>query len=195
MPSPPAPPDVIAAAQSAGARILGIDPGSLVTGWGLVGGTPNRPRWLDAGIVRLGRSSDAAPLRLWRLWRELSTLIERLRPDSAAVESPYHGSNARSALQLAQARGVALAALAGAGVEVVEYTPATVKKTVTGNGRAAKEQVRAMVARLLGRASLPGTDDLSDALAVALCHASIRRHRACVDRALHGETDRTRPPG
>ena len=102
----------------------------------------------------------------------------RAQSSCAAVESPYLGVNARSALQLAQARGVALAVLAGAGLEVLEYTPATIKKAVTGNGRATKEQVRMMVGQLLRqpRARVE-THDQSDALAVALCHASSARLR------------------
>jgi crossover junction endodeoxyribonuclease RuvC len=118
-----------------------------------------------------------------RLQQELSDLVERLRPTCAAVESPYHGANARSAFQLAQARGVVLAVLAGAGVEIAEYSPATVKKAVTGNGRAPKAQVRAMVGQLLGRPGIDVSDDLADALAVALCHGASHRHRTLVERA------------
>jgi crossover junction endodeoxyribonuclease RuvC len=158
-------------------RILGVDPGSIVTGWGLVGGAPARPRWLDAGVIRLGRGTGDLAGRLERLHAALAALVERLEPTSAAVEAPYHGANPRSSLLLAHARGVVLAVLAGAGIEVVEYTPATVKKAVTGNGRAPKEQVRAMVGRLLGSPPCGDSTDLSDALAIALCHAASQRHR------------------
>jgi crossover junction endodeoxyribonuclease RuvC len=118
-----------------------------------------------------------------RLQQELGALVARLRPTCAAVESPFHGVNARSAFQLAQARGVVLAALAGAGVEIAEYSPATVKKAVTGNGRAPKAQVRSMVGRLLSRPGLDVSDDLADALAVALCHGASQRHRDLLERA------------
>ena len=129
-------------------------------------------------MLRLGGQGRDLPRRLWQLQQELTTLVARLAPTSSAVESPFHGVNARSSFQLAQARGVVLAALAGAGLEVLEYTPATVKKAVTGNGRATKEQVRMMVGRLLGRPPESLTShDLSDALAVALCHASSARLR------------------
>lgn len=162
--------------RSPAPSILGIDPGSIVTGWGLVGGPPSRPAWLDAGVIRLGGERRGLPQRLWLLHRELTLLVERLQPGGAAVESPYHGANPRSTFQLAQARGVVLAVLAGAGLLVAEYTPAAVKKAVTGNGRASKEQVRTMVGHLLGRPAPETAGDLSDALAVALCHAGSRRH-------------------
>lgn len=182
MRSKPARPDSHRAEPSA-PRILGVDPGSLVTGWGLVGGEPARPEWLDAGTIRLDRAGGALPLRLLQLQQELALLVERLHPTCAAVESTFHGANARSAFQLAQARGVVLAVLAGAGVEIAEYSPATVKKAVTGNGRAPKAQVRSMVGRLLSRPGLDVSDDLADALAVALCHGASHRHQALLERA------------
>jgi crossover junction endodeoxyribonuclease RuvC len=154
-----------------------------VTGWGLVGGEPARPEWLDAGTIRLDRRGGALPGRLLLLQQELDALVRRLHPTCAAVESPYHGANARSAFQLAQARGVVLAVLAGAGIEIAEYPPATVKKAVTGNGRAPKAQVRLMVGQLLGRPGFDGSDDLADALAVALCHGASHRHRALLEHA------------
>lgn len=151
-----------------------------------MGGKPARPEWLEAGVIRLDRVGGDLPKRLLRLQQELGLLVERLRPTCAAVESPYHGANARSSFQLAQARGVVLVVLAGAGVEVAEYSPATVKKAVTGNGRAPKAQVRSMVGRLLGRPGLVVSDDLADALAVALCHGASHRHHALLARARAG---------
>jgi crossover junction endodeoxyribonuclease RuvC len=159
-------------------RILGVDPGSLITGWGLIGGTAGRPAWLDAGVIRLGTPTNDLADRLCRLQREMEQLVLRAQPTCAAVEAAYHGVNARSALHLAHSRGVVLAVLAGAGLEIHEYTPATVKKAVTGNGRAPKEQVRTMVGHLLRRSLPPASGDLSDALAVALCHAGQRRNAA-----------------
>ena len=168
-------------AGRAARRVLGIDPGSQVTGWGLLGGTAVQPCLLEAGVLRLGAGDF--PQRLALLQERLAELVSRLRPTVAAVESPFHGASARSALQLAHARGVILAVLAGAGVEVVEYTPASVKKAVTGSGRADKRQVAAMVGQLLG-AALPGSShDLSDALALALCHLASAGHRTAVARA------------
>ena len=156
-------------------RILGVDPGSWITGWGLIGGSANRPTWLDSGQIKLGTAARPLAERLLSLHRELEAIVRDVRPTCAAVESPFHGANARSALQLAHARGVILAVLAGAGLEVVEYTPATVKKSVTGNGRAPKEQVRAMVDRMLSPGTPHRSSDPWDALAVALCHSAARR--------------------
>jgi crossover junction endodeoxyribonuclease RuvC len=155
-----------------------------VTGWGLVGGSPTRARLLGCDVIRLGSPGQGFGARLGRLHDEFSLLVDRLHPTCAAVESPFHGPNARSVLQLAHARGVILAVLAGAGVEVAEYTPAAVKKSVTGNGRASKAQVRAMVGRLLDPLPREGPTDLSDALAVALCHVACSGVFAAVNAAL-----------
>jgi crossover junction endodeoxyribonuclease RuvC len=100
----------------------------------------------------------------------IKLVVERFEPTEAAVESPFHGVNARSALQLAHARGVILAALGGAGVPVFEYTPATIKKAVTGSGRAEKVQVQLMVGRLIPNTVPDERPDVADAIAAALCH-------------------------
>jgi crossover junction endodeoxyribonuclease RuvC len=164
-------------------RILGVDPGSICTGWGLIGGPSSKPVVLDRGVIRLDKTLDIAQ-RLWGLHHQLETLVLRLQPTSAAVESPFTGVNPRSALQLAHARGVILAALASAGLSVAEYSPATVKKSVTGNGRADKTQVAGMVCRLLRVELVRQSHDLSDALAVALCHLSSRGLAEAVRRSI-----------
>lgn len=168
-------------APGARLRVLGVDPGSRVTGWGLLGGSAAQARLIEAGVLRLGARDF--PGRLALLQDRLSELVSRLRPTVAAVEAPFHGASARSALQLAHARGVVLAVLAASGVEVVEYTPATVKKAVTGSGRADKRQVASMVGRLLGEPPPQGSHDLSDALALAICHLASAAHGAAVARA------------
>lgn len=151
--------------------ILGLDPGSLHTGYGLLqkearGGSSFR-------LVEAGRFSGprdmALPARLARLVTGLQDLLARYSPDVAVVESPFHGMNSRSLIVLAQARGALLAALAGHGIEIREYTPAEVKSAVTGNGRADKEQVARMVRLILGVADGGWPSDATDALAVALC--------------------------
>jgi crossover junction endodeoxyribonuclease RuvC len=153
--------------------ILGLDPGSLHTGYGLLqkatkGGSSFQ-------LVEAGRFSGpremALPARLARLVAGLQELLGRHQPDVAVVESPFHGMNAHSLIVLAQARGALLAALAGRGIEIREYTPAEVKSAVTGNGRADKEQVARMVRLLLGVADRGWPSDATDALAVALCCA------------------------
>jgi crossover junction endodeoxyribonuclease RuvC len=159
-------------------RVLGVDPGSLVTGWGVVVESPGRVALETCGAIRLRPELDLAS-RLARLHREFEDLVAELAPDAAAVETPFHGSSARSALQLAHARGVILAVLGRAGLAVGEYSPAQVKKSISGNGRADKSQVGAMVRRLLGLDARGAGHDVQDALAVAWCHlATVRFLRA-----------------
>jgi crossover junction endodeoxyribonuclease RuvC len=128
--------------------------------------------------------------RLARLHAGLAGVIEQHVPIEAAVEAPFHGVSARSALQLAHARGVVLAALGAAGVLVFEYSPATIKKAVTGNGRAEKQQVETMVLRLVRSAGSPvGRSDIADAIAAALCHLFGRGPMAALSEAGVGRTN------
>jgi len=166
-------------------RILGVDPGSLRTGWGLLGGTSRQPILLECGVIRL-RAAAPFPERLYRLHLEFQELIRRLDPSEAAVETPFHGANARSALQLAHARGVLLAVIGAAQIPMVEYAPAAVKKAVTGHGRADKAQVHAMAVHLLRAHIDDDSSDLADAVGVALCHAACRGWSAALDRTAPG---------
>jgi len=159
--------------------ILGVDPGSIATGWALVTGSPERPRVLAAGVIKVPASRPFGE-RLATIQDRFVEILGEYRPTLAAVEAPFHGASARSALQLAHARGVILAALSRAGVETVEYSPAAVKKTVTGSGRATKEQVAYMVERLSGTKST--SHDLTDAVAVALCHQTHHRLEHTISR-------------
>lgn len=149
--------------------ILGLDPGLGCTGWGVVRAEGNRLAHVANGQVR---TDPGAPLarRLAALYGALAETIGAHRPEGAAVEEVLGNSNVQSTLKLGQARGVVLLAAAQAGIAVGEYAPTTVKKAVVGTGGAAKEQVQAMVARLLPGATLAGAD-AADALAVAICHA------------------------
>ena len=173
--------------RPSGTRVLGVDPGSLVTGWGVLSGSVSRPHLEESGAIRLAASRTFAE-RLGRLGREMDALVSRLRPDVAAVETPFQGASARSALQLAHARGVILAVLANHRIEVVEYTPATVKKAVTGSGRADKQQIGHVVRQLLGRAVAPG-HDTSDALAIGLCHLAAGAWRRAVTRSVKNPSE------
>jgi crossover junction endodeoxyribonuclease RuvC len=151
--------------------ILGLDPGSLHTGYGLLERRGSAVALIAAGRISCPRSL-AVPARLADLAARAGELVALHRPNLAALETPFHGLNARSLIVLAEARGVLLALLAGSGVEIAEYSPAEVKSAVTGNGRADKQQVARMVRMLLGPTaggSLP--PDATDALAVALCCA------------------------
>ncbi|MBN8829630.1 MAG: crossover junction endodeoxyribonuclease RuvC [Sphingomonadales bacterium] len=151
--------------------ILGLDPGLGTTGWGLIRADGNRLSHLANGQVRTDANS-ALPQRLVTLDAALSELIAANRPDHAAVEEVFVNTNAQSTLKLGQARGVVVLAAARAGLVVGEYAARLVKKSVVGVGNASKDQVHAMVARLLPGAQISGPD-AADALAVAITHAHI----------------------
>jgi crossover junction endodeoxyribonuclease RuvC len=165
--------------SEAALRILGIDPGSLHTGYGLIEKSGSAVHAVDAGRLSCPRTL-AVPQRLAWLAERTGDLLGSWRPDLAVLETPFHGMNSRSLIVLAEARGVLLAVLAGRGIEIREYSPAEVKSAVTGNGRADKEQVARMVKLLLtvrrgGDIGGDGRDgwasDATDALALALCCA------------------------
>ena len=153
-------------------RIFGIDPGSVRTGFGCVDSDGSRHRLVRCGAIT-APARASFPDRLLRIHSELVELLAECRPDAVAVESLFHSVNARSALQLGHARGVALLAASQAGLAVCEYPPAEVKRAVVGYGRAEKQQVQHMVTLLLGLAEAPESFDASDALAVAICHVHV----------------------
>ena len=156
--------------------VIGIDPGSRNTGWGVVREHSGKLELLECGVIRTGRQGEVLfSDRLACIYRELSDVLARLRPQEAAVEQIFTAVNAATALKLGQARGVAVAACAGAGLPICDYEPTLVKKTITGSGRAEKEQVQYMVARLLGVRDPHWALDTSDALGIALCHLTMRR--------------------
>jgi crossover junction endodeoxyribonuclease RuvC len=155
-------------------RILGVDPGTLVVGWGVVDDDGSRLRAREFGVIRAPRSRDVAD-RLLVVHRELIALVERLRPSVLALERVFFGRSASSALRIGEARGVVLVAARLAGVPVSEYAPAVVKKSVAGTGLASKEQVQEMVRRILSLREVPQPEDASDALALAICHSSRSR--------------------
>jgi crossover junction endodeoxyribonuclease RuvC len=150
-------------------RILGIDPGSERTGYGCVETDGRRHRLVVCGAITAA-AGDSFPHRLARIHRELTAVLLKTRPECVAVESVFHAVNARSALKLGHARGVAILAAVEAGCIVTEYTPAEVKRAVVGYGRADKRQVQQMVKLLLGLERAPSPHDAADALAVAICH-------------------------
>ncbi len=158
-------------------RVLGIDPGSRRTGWGVVDLEGSRLRRFRSGVIRAD-GSDLAE-RLARVHRDISEVIALCRPDTVALESVFMHRNPRSAILLGHARGVALAACGLAGLHAAEYAPARVKLAVSGYGRADKAQVQQMVQRLLRLDFPPGPDE-ADALAVSICHSLERRSSAAV---------------
>ena len=150
-------------------RILGIDPGLERTGWGIIESEGSRLSFLAAGAI-LSKSSESMAVRLSRIDRELSQIVEQWKPDSAAIEETFVNKNAASSLKLGQARGVAIVAPARVGLEVAEYSANTIKKSVVGVGHAGKDQIGMMIKVLLPTAGQL-TADAADALAVAICHA------------------------
>jgi crossover junction endodeoxyribonuclease RuvC len=150
--------------------VLGLDPGTAATGYGVVElAVPAAARLLECGVVRTG---SAAPLerRLLEIFDGVADLLARHRPDIVAIESVFVAKHPRSALVLGHARGAALLAVAKCDVPVIEYAPALVKQTVVGTGAATKRQVQRMTARLLRLASPPSPADAADGVAIALTH-------------------------
>jgi crossover junction endodeoxyribonuclease RuvC len=150
-------------------RIFGIDPGTERTGYGCVETDGSRQRIVASGAIATP-SAAAFPDKLLRIHTRLAALLAECSPDCVAIENLFHAANVRSALKLGHARGVALLAASEAGLPVVEYAPAAIKRAVVGYGRAEKHQVQQMVKLLLGLDEPPSPHDVADALAVALCH-------------------------
>ena len=152
-------------------RILGIDPGSVTTGFGVIDYERGRLVLVAQGSINTRRGA-ALPERLQRIHDELLAVIQRHVPEAIAVETPFAGNNVKSLIQLSHARGVVLLAASRAGVEVFEYAPRSVKSAIVGFGGAEKEQVATMVRRLLPAcATMKMAADATDALAIAICHA------------------------
>ena len=168
--------------------VLGIDPGSSVTGWGLLRRSGSLVEAVDFGTLAC---RGGLPERLASLFPRLEELLGRLRPDCVAVEGVFAHRNLRSALTLAHARGVVLLACARAGLPVREIAPRLVKQAATGFGGAGKDQVAAMVRRELALGDTPLVSDAADALAVALCEARSTGFRDAVEAALGGEAGTT----
>lgn len=169
-------------------RVFGIDPGSQRTGYGCVDSDGRRHELVRCGAVRAGEAGGF-PERLSAIYRELAVVIADCRPECVAIESVFHATNVRSALKLGHARGVAMLAAVQAGVPVIEYTPAEVKRAIVGYGRAEKVQIQQMVKLLLRLERVPAPHDAADALAVAICHL----HAATAHRAMRQLAPRDRP--
>ena len=161
-------------------RILGIDPGSVTTGFGVIDYERGRLSLVDQGSISTPRGAELAE-RLGIIHERLLAVIARTQPAAAAVETPFAGHNVKSLIQLAHARGVILLAIRSAQLEVFEYSPRSVKSAVVGYGGAEKEQVAKMVRMLLpGCATLKMPVDATDALAIAICHAHTRSSQLAV---------------
>lgn len=153
-------------------KLIGLDPGLAVTGWGVIEAVDNRLRYVADGTVRTD-ARLALALRLQQLFDGITAVLRRYEPHEAAVEETFVNRNAASALKLGQARAMSLLVPAQFGLTVAEYAPNAIKKSVVGTGHAAKQQVGLMVRTLLP-GCLPQSSDAADALAVAICHAHQR---------------------
>lgn len=166
-------------------RVLGIDPGSRRTGWGIVEEKSGTMALVDCGLVNAAASQASGQsfsARLAFIYRELCRPLALHRPDAAAIEQVFTAKNAQSALKLGQARGIAVAVCAAHGLDVFDYEPTLVKKSLVGAGRAEKEQVAFMVKRLLNIRTANWPLDTSDALGVAICHLSQARFAALASK-------------
>lgn len=153
--------------------VLGIDPGTAVTGYGVVEKDgAGAVSLLECGVVRTS-SDQPLPIRIREIFEEIVGVVERFEPDTAVVEDVFQGKNARSALTLGHARGAILLAAALREVEIAEYTPGEIKKAVAGTGKATKDQVGFMVKKQLRLRSAPSPADAADGVAAALCHCLV----------------------
>jgi crossover junction endodeoxyribonuclease RuvC len=150
-------------------RVLGIDPGSETTGWGVIDGDRRRYTLVEYGSIKTSANEKFAT-RLLKICDAIEELIARLKPDSCALEDGFLKTNVRVTLKLGQVRGVAMLAAARAALEIHEYAPRLIKQTVVGYGNAEKHQVQEMVRILLSLKAAPQPHDAADALAVAICH-------------------------
>jgi len=164
-----------------GLRILGLDPGLQVTGYAVLEASPQGPRVCEAGVIRSAENRSSADMaqRLGNLYTGIEEVMEQFRPQVVAVEQLYaHYQHPRTAILMAHARGVLLLAAGRRGLPVVSYNATRIKKTITGSGRASKEQVQRTVQRELNLAKLPEPHDVADALAAALCHYYVHKQPA-----------------
>ncbi|MCB0064099.1 MAG: crossover junction endodeoxyribonuclease RuvC [Caldilineaceae bacterium] len=156
--------------------ILGIDPGTAITGYGVVGETERGEfELLACGVIRTEAGVEMQ-LRLLEIFRDLKALIAEFRPDAMAVEKLFFGRNVTTAITVGQARGAALLAAAEQGLAIAEYTPAEVKQAITGYGSADKRQIQEMVQRILNLPHPPHPDDAADGVAIAVCHLQRSRY-------------------
>ena len=150
-------------------RILGVDPGYAIVGFGILDYDGMRFRPVEYGAV-LTEAGTAFPDRLKAIYEDIEFIFDKFRPDCMAIERLYFTTNQKTAIDVAQARGVTVLSAAQRSIPVSEYTPLQVKQSVTGYGKAEKKQVMEMTRQLLGLAQIPKPDDAADALAIAICH-------------------------
>lgn len=154
-------------------KILGIDPGTAIVGWGIVTEDKKRPQMQAYGCIETSKHKDNVD-RLHEIACDLEEIIRKYQPDEVAIEDLFFFKNLKTAIKVAQARGVLLLVSKQAKLSIFEYTPLQVKQSITGYGRAEKKQVQHMVKNILGLKEVPQPDDAADALAIAICHQQSR---------------------
>jgi crossover junction endodeoxyribonuclease RuvC len=168
--------------------ILGIDPGTIVLGYGIIEIEKQKIVLLSMGVIHLSKYED--PLqKLKIIYQKVQGLIENYKPGACAIETPFYGKNVQSMLKLGRAQGVAIASALTSEVEVFEYSPKKIKQSVTGNGNASKEQVAAMLQTLIGFELQPRFLDATDGLAAAVCHYYQNRHTVSALKKASGWKD------
>ena len=161
--------------------ILGIDPGTVVMGYGLIGIKGKNAFIISLGVVKLNKLDDHS-IRLKRIFERTVSLIEQYKPDELSIEAPFFGKNVQSMLKLGRAQGVAIAAALSRELAIHEYSPKKIKQSITGNGNASKEQVAAMLQRILNFKETPEFLDATDGLAAAYCHFLQNNHGASTEK-------------
>ena len=155
--------------------VIGIDPGTALTGYGIIEELPDQSlQVIDFGVIRTD-STDKPEIRLRKIFSQLNEILSLYKPETGAVEKLFFQRNTRTAMSVGQARGVAILSLAEAGLSISEYGPVEIKQAVVGYGKASKNQVQQMVKILLNLQEIPKPDDAADALAVAICHIHSRK--------------------
>lgn len=149
--------------------ILGIDPGTTIMGYGIIGITGSTAELITLGVLKLNKA-EVHTLKLKKIFEQTCSLIEKYHPDELAIEAPFYGKNIQSMLKLGRAQGVAIAAALSRSIPVFDYEPRKIKQSITGKGSATKEQVASMLQRLLTIKEMPTDLDATDGLAVAMCH-------------------------
>lgn len=157
-------------------RIIGIDPGYAIMGWGILDLKGNKFSVVDYGSITTDAGVEAAK-RLQHIYTELGAIIAKYQPEEAAIEELFFNNNAKTVILVGEARGIAVLACANAGLEISEYTPLQIKQALVGYGRADKKQVQAMVKAILNLKEVPKPDDTADAVAAAICHGHSRGRR------------------
>lgn len=157
-------------------RVIGVDPGTATTGWGIIEGSGNELKMVAVGTIITAAGTPLSK-RLQIIYQELAKIIEQWQPSVAAIEELFFSKNAKTALAVGHGRGVAMLALANADLPITEYKPLEVKQAITGHGGADKKQMQQMVKLLLSLDDIPRPDDAADALAIAICHLHSARLR------------------